>query len=97
MVETPEEEAVRVVAAEPSVRRVILFGSRARGDAARASDIDIAVDAPGADSRVWWRLMGALEERRSLVSVDLVFLHQAGSDLRNQIQREGRVMFERRP
>ena len=37
--------------AEPSVHRVILFGSRARGDARPRSDVDLAVDAPGLAAR----------------------------------------------
>ncbi len=95
LTESPVDEAVRVLAADPVVRRVILFGSRARGDAQEISDIDLAVDAPDADSRVWLRLTDALDERSSLVSVDLIFLHQADDELRRNIAREGRVMFER--
>jgi predicted nucleotidyltransferase len=95
MIETPEDEAARVIGAEPSVRRVILFGSRARGNARRSSDIDLAIDAPGADSRAWMRWMDALEQRESLVSVDLVVLSEAPESLRAEIAREGRVLFER--
>lgn len=37
---------VERLARHPAVRRVILFGSRARGDHRERSDIDFAFDAP---------------------------------------------------
>lgn len=38
------------------VHRVILFGSRARGDDQERSDIDLAVDAPDMDVVMWDKL-----------------------------------------
>ena len=72
---------------------MILYGSRARGDVNGASDIDLAVDAPDADGRVWMRWMNALDERRSLVRVDLVNLRDAPEELRRQIERDGVTLF----
>ncbi len=91
----PEKEVARVLAMERSVRRVILFGSRARGDHFRSSDLDVAVDAPDADIHAWDRMMRLLDTRASLVPVDLVLLHDAPPALRAAIDREGRVLFER--
>jgi uncharacterized protein len=96
---TPVPDAVwRLVAqlsAEPSVRRVILFGSRARGDAQPRSDVDLAVEAPAASVRDWLRLADLAEDADTLLSIDLVWLDEAPPDLRERIQAEGRVLYER--
>lgn len=78
------------------VRRVILFGSRARGDFDDRSDIDIAVEAPSADVRQWDELSEILDESETLLEIDLVRLERAPEALRERIEREGRVLFERR-
>ena len=73
-------------------RRVTLFGSRARGDAAPRSDIDLAVEGC-AD---FASLEDDLQERLwSLLQVDVVNLDGPVSDaLRSDIQRDGRVIYE---
>lgn len=97
IIEQPELEAAEVLAADPLVQRVILFGSRARGDVRVTSDIDLAVDAPGADAGAWASWIAAMDERRSLVRVDLVLLHEATPALASQIARDGVILFERAP
>ena len=47
---------VERLARNPHVERVILFGSRARGDARERSDIDLAVVAPDIPDREWTEL-----------------------------------------
>lgn len=67
-----------------------LFGSRARGDARRASDIDLALIArqpiAAADLAA---LREALEESRVPFHVDLVDYASAPTHLRAAIDREG--------
>jgi predicted nucleotidyltransferase len=89
------QRLVAPLSAEPSVRRVILFGSRARGDAWPRSDVDIAIEAPGASSRDWLRLADMAEDADTLLSIDLVRLDEAPPDLRNRIQSEGLALYER--
>ncbi len=74
---------------------LILFGSRARGQAHRWSDIDVAVQPrrplpPGllAEARA------ALEDSRLLLNGDLVDLEKAGPALRAAIAREGIIWNE---
>jgi predicted nucleotidyltransferase len=81
--------------AEPSVRRVILFGSRARGDAQPRSDVDLAIDAPDMTSRDWLRVADLADEAETLLKVDLVRLDQASPELRQRIEAEGRDIDER--
>ena len=81
--------------AVPDVRAIYLFGSRARGDAGSASDVDLALLAPkplGSLARfeLQERIAAALR-----VDVDLVDLSSASTVLRVQVVDSGRVLFER--
>ena len=79
-----------------SVHRVILFGSRARGDAAERSDIDMAVDAPDIGILEWDTLhQRIIEQSQTLLPLDIVWLQQAPKFLKRQIERDGVVIFER--
>lgn len=74
-------------------RRVILFGSRARGDAAPKSDIDIAVEGCG-DIRAFEDDIA--ERLWSLLSVDVVDLDgRVSPELRRNIERDGKVIYEK--
>ena len=80
----------------PEVQRVILFGSRARGDAGERSDIDLAIEAPEATRPQWTDLSLFLrEDAATLLEVDVVRLEQASERLRERILREGQVLYER--
>lgn len=85
-------EEIRRFAEEYGMTEVILFGSRARGDFRRESDIDLAVSGGNADL---FRL--AVEEQTStLLCYDVVNLDlhlQAG--LREVIETEGVVIYEK--
>jgi len=81
--------------AERAVRRVVLFGSRARGEAHPRADVDLAVDAPQATRREWIRLTEIVEEADTLLPIDLVWLEEAPDELRARILAEGRTLFER--
>ena len=85
-------------------RRVVLFGSQARGDAGPDSDIDLLVIEDGPkEGRIkrWVDLQRALPETRH--SVDLVLTNVADWDrwsgglnhLYARASREGKVLYER--
>ena len=79
----------------PQVRRLWLFGSRARGDAGRLSDIDLAVEAPEAGPREWDALWFRLtEELPTLLAVDVVRMEQASTRLRRRILEEGVLLHD---
>jgi len=89
------ESGVASAARLPSVRRIILFGSRARGDARSRSDVDLAVEAPAAGRREWLEVVEALEDADTLLSVTVVRLDEVSDSLRRRILVEGRVLYER--
>jgi uncharacterized protein len=75
------------------VRLAIVFGSRARGTATPASDLDVAVRAPGVDLLE----LAAELSRVTGHEVDVVPLEDAGVPLLDRIVREGVGVHEARP
>lgn len=58
----------------PEVRQAWVFGSRATGKARRASDIDLAIEAPGLSPARWHALQQALEQAPVIYRLDIVRL-----------------------
>lgn len=73
------------------VHKVVLFGSRARGDYSRSSDIDLAI--LGGDVT---RFTLAMEEDvDTLLTFDVIDLaNYTSKDLLDSIQKEGVVLYE---
>ena len=95
MGEVPIESVYQQIAQfarEAGAKRVILFGSRARGTNYPKSDIDLAIegcpDFPALEDRLQ-------EELWSLLRLDIVNLDARLSDeLRREIARDGKVLYE---
>lgn len=79
------------------IDKLILFGSRARGDAQLKSDYDIAVLAPRMTDDSWVRWSLEMKEKfPTLCSLDLLRLTpETPQALRTNIEREGKVLYER--
>lgn len=74
-------------------KRVILFGSFARGDAGKKSDLDIAFDfEDGKWSELYWWIE---EDFRTLRELDLVDMRTADKELLESIEKEGVILYER--
>jgi uncharacterized protein len=70
---------------------VVLFGSRARGEAGRRSDFDLAI-VPRSEYTAKERLafIEALDESPEIIyPVDVVDLSEAGPELKRRIAEEG--------
>ena len=75
-----------------NICQVILFGSRARGDFKRTSDIDIAVS--GGDFERF--ALDVDEETSTRLEFDIVDLDREMQEaLRESIQKEGRILYEK--
>ena len=74
-------------------KRVILFGSRAKGTYNKHSDIDIAVDLnlPFRERR---KLKKKLNQIAGIYTVDLVFLPSVEEDLKKIILSEGKILCQ---
>ena len=84
-------EEIRALAQRHGIRKVILFGSRARGDYSPRSDIDLAVSGGDADL---FRL-DVEDETSTLLRFGVVDMdHAPQPKLLKSIQKEGRVIYE---
>ncbi len=74
-----------------SVKRLVLFGSRARGDNDENSDYDIAVFAPGMTDAEKESFLGEVEVLETLRKIDTVFIEKrhADTELYANILRDG--------
>jgi predicted nucleotidyltransferase len=76
--------------------RIWLFGSHSRGEATRASDIDLAFEVPDPQRSNWAGFVTeANDEVPALVNLDLVDLGSCQQELAREIVRTGRVVYER--
>ena len=83
---------IRRTALKNQVEKVILFGSRARGDFKRTSDIDLAVSGGNFAGFA----LDVNEETSTLLKFDLVDLErEMQEELRKAIFQEGRVIYEK--
>ena len=72
------------------MRRVILYGSRAKGCARNNSDIDLTLDAPEMPFRELLAIEGRLDDLLLPWKIDLSLLHQIDNPaLRDHIERVG--------
>lgn len=86
------ESVVRAV--DPA--RVILYGSRARGDARDNSDYDLAVVFSQDRRSRWIRFLADFDDAAlTLLPVDLLNWSEASEPVREQIRKEGVTLYER--
>lgn len=80
------------LAEKNSIEKLLLFGSRARGDYRRTSDIDLAVSGGNVAEFV----MDLNEETATLLKFDVVDLGRSVQPaLIESIQREGKILYEK--
>ena len=76
-------------------KKIILFGSRARGDYRKNSDIDIAVDLD-LSFREKRKLKEKIDLISGLYSVDLIFLNEVEESFKNKILKEGKIIYAKK-
>ena len=80
-------DEILMAAEKNNIEKVILFGSRARGDYRKTSDIDLAVSGGQVDIE---------EEVSTLLSFDIVNMDgSVQEELVDSIKREGKVLYEK--
>lgn len=87
---------IEVLAANPRVERVVLFGSRAVGSFTVTSDVDLALFGEALTLDDLARLDEAVEELSVPQRVDLLIFHLIENEkLKEHIQRDGIEWFRR--
>lgn len=76
-------------------KKIILFGSFARGDYKKKSDIDLAFDIPPSKNWVLFK-QWVEDEFQTLKPVDLIDLSKAEESLIKSVQKEGMILYERK-
>ena len=85
-------EEIKKIAEKYEVKKVILFGSRARGDYHRASDIDLAVEG----GRITDFILDVKETTSTLLNFDIVDLKKtAPGEFLEAIEKEGVILYEK--
>jgi predicted nucleotidyltransferase len=86
------DRIVHVIVKHTKPERIIIFGSRARGDYKKTSDIDIAIDCK--EGMVFPSEI-LDEEIPTLLKFNVVDLRRVNEGLRKEILKEGIVVYEK--
>lgn len=91
------EKLVGVFEQMPEISKVILFGSRAKGNFRNGSDIDLVLFGDKLDLKTLFKIEIALDDLMLPWKIDLV-LHTTidNPQLKEYISRIGKVFFERK-
>lgn len=82
--------AAGLLVSQFGAKRVVLFGSLARGDASPGSDVDLLVE--GLSTDVFWDAAAAVDRVLIDVPVDLVPAHLARPEVLERAREEGEVI-----
>lgn len=87
-------ESIKKIAKGYYIEKIILFGSRARGDNKTTSDIDIAV-YPMQQFQKEGHFVSDIEDLETLLKIDIVFI-DTNTDTRliENIDKEGVLIYE---
>ena len=78
----------------PELCTVIIFGSRARGDYKKTSDIDLAVQFANEDKKL--KLIRLLDEIKCVLKFDVINLETiSNKELIENIKKDGIVIYEK--
>jgi predicted nucleotidyltransferase len=86
---------IREIAMEYKIDKLMLFGSRARGDHSPISDYDIAVFGKDLSAFDKASFYADIDEVETLKKIDIVFVQDSATDeLIKNIMREGVILDE---
>lgn len=88
-------ESIKQFGEKYAIKKIVLFGSRARGDNSSKSDIDLAI-YPSKEFTSKGSFASDIEDLDTLLKIDLVFIDEnTDPQLIETIEKEGVVLYER--
>jgi uncharacterized protein len=86
---------IKEAASRYNIKKIILFGSRARGDNSLSSDYDIAVIGESLSAIDKAKFSSEIEEIETLKKIDIVFIDSSTNDaLVKNIKQDGVTIYE---
>ncbi len=90
LTEKTQKQILDVFRKYPQIKKVILYGSRAKGNYKTGSDIDLTLDAPEMSLSELLKIENELDDLLLPYKIDLSLLHHIDNkDLIEHIQRVG--------
>lgn len=90
-----QQKLVALLSSKPSVRKAVVYGSRAKGNYRRFSDIDLTLFGDELDSRELNRIAMDIDDLLLPYNVDLsLFSSLKNIALIEHIQRVGKTIYE---
>lgn len=88
-------QSIQDIGRKYAIKRIVIFGSRARGDHKPTSDIDIAV-YPFPEFMNKGYFSSEIDDLATLLKIDIVFINDyTDTNLVENIKKEGVVIYER--
>jgi predicted nucleotidyltransferase len=87
---------IKKIATKYKIERIILFGSRARGDNSPVSDYDIAVYNPFITEIEKTSFYHDIDEIETLKKIDIVFINdETDTELIESINKDGVIIYDK--
>jgi predicted nucleotidyltransferase len=79
------------------IDRIMIYGSRARGDNDPRSDLDLAIECPDASEKDWLKVKDIIENADTLLKIDCVRLDDLSetNKLRINILKDAKLIYTR--
>ncbi|MPN13190.1 hypothetical protein SDC9_160510 [bioreactor metagenome] len=88
-------QKIKEIAMKHEIKRVILFGSRARGDNSDVSDYDIAIHASSLTELEKTLFYHDIDEIETLKKIDIVYIDaETDKEFLYNISRDGVIIYE---
>lgn len=76
--------------------RIIIFGSRAKGNNQKHSDFDFAIESSKPSLTIERKIREEIEKISGLYKIDIIYLDSVDKDFREIVLKTGKVIYERR-
>ncbi|MEJ5172828.1 MAG: nucleotidyltransferase domain-containing protein [Hydrogenothermaceae bacterium] len=83
------KKIIDVISANKKVKKIILFGSRAKGNFQKGSDIDLVIIAPDLTFSEYLKILTNLDELDIPYKIDLLHWNYLDEDIKEHISRVG--------